>query len=155
MMDPSPPKSPPRRVWVFFYGSFMSPAVLAKAGVHPADPQTARLDGWDLTIAPRATLIPAPERSVYGIAARLTHGELDRLYAKDFFGFGAYLPEAVLLTDAEGRALPALTYVAWQPEGGRPAPDYVEKILSVAREHAFPEEYVLHVRSFIEPECGS
>jgi hypothetical protein len=138
-----------RRLWVFFYGSFMSPDVLARADVHPADPQTARLDGWELTIAPRATLIPAPGRSVHGVVARLTHAELDRLYAKDFFGFGAYLPEAVLVTIAPEDRLPAITYISWELEGGRPAPDYVEKILSVACERSFPEEYVRHVRSFL------
>jgi catechol 2,3-dioxygenase-like lactoylglutathione lyase family enzyme len=143
------PKPESRRVWVFFYGSFMSPEVLAEAGVHPTDLQKARLDGWKLTIAPRATLVPAANASVWGIAARLTHAELDRLYAKDFFGFGAYLPEAVLVMRDAGDPLPAISYIAWQVEGGKPARDYVEKILSVARQYSFPEDYVRHIESFL------
>jgi len=99
-----------RKVWVFFYGSFMSPAVLAKADVRPTDLQKARLDGWELTIAPRATLMPAPGRSVHGILARLTHAELGQLYGKDFFGFGTYLPEAVLVTPASGNPLPGVRH---------------------------------------------
>jgi len=136
-------------VWVFFYGSFMSPEVLAKADVHPTDLQKARLDGWNLTIAPRATLVPAANATVYGVVARLTHVELDKLYAKDWFGFGTYLPEAVLVTLEAGGPLPAISYIAWRLEGGKPARDYVEKILSVARQFAFPADYVRHIESFL------
>ena len=149
------PSKPPRRthskrpVWVFFYGSFMSPGVLAKADVHPTDLQKARLDGWELAIAPRATLVPAAKSSVYGVVARLTHADLDRLYAKDLFGFGAYLPEAVLVTRDAGGPLPAISYIAWQLEGGKPTPEYLEKILSVAQEYSFPEDYVRHIQSFL------
>jgi hypothetical protein len=144
--DPNPGA---RRIWVFFYGSFMSPEVLAKADVRPTDLQKARLDGWELTIAPRATLVPSPGRSAFGVVARLTHAELDRLYTKDWFGFGTYLPEAVLVNETAQCSLPAVTYISWQVEGGKPARDYVEKILSVAREHGFPEEYVRHIESFV------
>jgi hypothetical protein len=145
----SDPNSAVRRIWVFFYGSFMSPDVLAKADVRPTDLRKARLDGWELTIAPRATLVPSPGRSVYGVAGRLTHAELERLYTKDWFGFGTYLPEAVLVNDTARGSWPAVTYVSWQLEGGKPTGDYVEKILSVARERAFPEEYVRHIESFL------
>ena len=137
-----------RTVGTFFYGSFMNREVLAKADVHPADPRVAALDDWELAIAPRATLVPKPGGRVYGILAGLTHGDLDRLYAKDWFGFGTYLPEAVIVADAEGRRVPALCYVAWQTEGGKPAAEYLEKMLAVARERSFPEDYVRHIRSF-------
>ena len=143
------PKTAMRTVKVFFYGSFMSPEVLAKADVHPTDLQKARLEGWKLVIAPRATLVPAASASVYGVVARLTHVELDRLYAKDWFGFGTYLPEAVLVTLDAGDPLPAISYIAWQLEGGKPTRDYVEKILSVARQFSFPEDYVRHIQSFL------
>jgi len=138
-----------RRVWVYFYGSFMNPAVLAKADVHATDRQMARLDGWQLRIASRATIVPAAGASVYGIVARLTHPEIDTLYKTDVFGFGPYVPEAVLVTPSSGAPVPALCYVAWQLAEGRPGPEYLEKMLSVAREYAFPEEYVRHIQSFL------
>jgi hypothetical protein len=137
-----------RKVWTFFYGSFMNPAVLAKAAVHPAEPQMARLDGWELKIAPRATLVPVPHGRVYGILARITHPDIDKLYAKDWFGFGTYLPEAVVVTTAAGLQVPAMCYIAWQTEGGRPTGEYLEKMVTIAREYAFPEEYVRHIQSF-------
>ena len=90
-----------RRVRTLFYGSFMNPEVLAKAGVRPTDAQIGRLDGWDIRIAPRATLIPSDGRSVFGILARSAHADLEKLYTRDCFGSGTYLPEAVLVAAAQ------------------------------------------------------
>jgi cation transport regulator ChaC len=137
-----------RSVWAFFYGSFMNPRVLARAGVRPALPRRARLAGWDIRIRPRATLVPSARRSVYGILAKVTHAELDKLYAKDWFGFGAYLPEAVAVSDPQRRRVPALCYIAWKEQKGKPTQEYLQKILSVAVEHRFPRWYVERLRSF-------
>jgi hypothetical protein len=138
-----------RRVWTFFYGSFMNPAVLAKADVHPTELQKARLDAWRLTIAPRATLVPSRRDAVFGILAQLTHADLDKLYTKDWFGFGTYLPEAVAVTDANGRQVPALTYIAWEERSGKPTAEYIERIVSIARAYSFPDDYVRHIESFL------
>ena len=137
-----------RKVWTFFYGSFMNPEVLAKADVWPDEAQMARLDGWDLKIAPRATLIPAAGRSVFGVLAQLTHPDIEKLYTRDWFGFGTYLPEAVLVADSAGRSLPALSYIAWETEGGTPGAEYLEKMVTIARHHGFPDWYINHIASF-------
>ena len=111
-----------RKIWTFFYGSFMNSDVLAKADVHPTQRQMARLDGWELKIAPRATLIPAQGGSVFGILAQLTHSDIDKLYTRDWFGFGTYLPEAVIVTDAAARELSSVLYRladgGWSALGG-------------------------------------
>ena len=138
-----------RRVWVFFYGSFMNAEVLARADVHPTEQQMARLDGWGLKIEPRATLVPAEDARVFGILARLTHAQLDKLYTQDWFGFGTYLPEAVMVIGGAGRHVPAMCYIAWETVGGRPTDEYIGKMVSVAREYAFPEDYVRHIQSFL------
>ena len=140
-----------RKVWTFFYGSFMNPDVLAKAEVSPSQRQMARLEGWELRISPRATLAPAPESCVYGVLAQLTHSDIDKLYTKDWFGFGTYLPEAVIVTDAAARQWAALCFIAWQTEGGAPTEEYIGKMVAVAREFSFPEDYVRHIRSFVLP----
>jgi hypothetical protein len=137
-----------RKVWTFFYGSFMNPEVLAKAGVRPTETQRGRLDGWDINIAPRATLIPAEGESVFGILAKLTHADLEKLYTKDWFGFGTYLPEAVLIADSLERLVPALSYVAWEMEGGSPGDEYIQKVLTVAQQFKFPDWYVTRIKSF-------
>jgi hypothetical protein len=138
-----------RRVWTFFYGSFMNPAVLAKADVHPTELQKARLEGWQLTIVPRATLVPSKRDAVFGILAQLTHADLDKLYTKDWFGFGTYLPESVVVTDANGRQVPALTYISWETSSAKPTLEYIERILSIARAYSFPDDYIRHIESFL------
>ena len=137
-----------RKVWTFFYGSFMNPEVLGKAQVRPTEAQMARLDGWDIRIAPHATLVPVNGRSVFGVLGQLTHPDLEKLYTKDWFGFGTYLPEAVLVADSAGRFLPALTYVAWDMEGGRPSEEYLHKIVIVAQQFKFPDWYINRIKSF-------
>ena len=72
-----------RKVWTFFYGSFVNPRVLNKAGVFTTDAQRGKLNGWDIVIEPRATLKPSDECCVYGILAKVSHADLDKLYAKD------------------------------------------------------------------------
>jgi len=66
------------------------------------------------------------------------HSELDKLYTRDWFGFGSYLPEAVMVTDAAARQTAAMCYIAWQIEGGKPTDAYIGKMPSVAREYPFP-----------------
>jgi len=144
-----------RKIWTFFYGSFMNSDVLAKADVHPTQRQMARLDGWELKIARHATLIPAQGGSVFGILAQLTHSDIDKLYTRDWFGFGTYLPEAVIVTDAAARQLAAMCYIAWQTEGGVPSEEYVGKMVSVAREFSFPDHYVRHIQSFVQTDQGA
>ena len=76
------------RVRVFFYGSYMNPAVLREVELAPERLEVARLDGYDIRIAPRANLVPSPQHCVYGVLTQVTHAELARLYAhaKDVLG---------------------------------------------------------------------
>ena len=137
-----------RGVWTFFYGSFMNPEVLAQADVRPTEAQMARLDGWDIKIAPRATLVPSEGKSVFGVLAKLTHADLEKLYTKDWFGFGTYLPEAVLVADSAERLVPALSYIAWEMEGGSPSHEYIQKVVTVAQQFRFPDWYINRIKSF-------
>jgi hypothetical protein len=137
-----------RTVWTFFYGSFMNPDVLAKAEVRPTEAQMGRLDGWDIKIAPRATLVPSEGRSVFGILAKVTHADLEKLYTKDWFGFGTYLPEAVLVEDSAEQLVPALSYIAWEMEGGSPTHEYISNVVTAARQFRFPEWYIDRLKSF-------
>jgi hypothetical protein len=137
-----------RTVWTFFYGSFMNPDVLANAEVRPTEAQMGRLDGWDIKIAPRATLVPSEGRSVFGILAKVTHADLEKLYTKDWFGFGTYLPEAVLVEDSAEQLVPALSYIAWEMEGGSPTHEYISNVVTAARQFRFPEWYIDRLKSF-------
>jgi hypothetical protein len=135
-----------RKIPVFFYGSFINVEVLKRADVVPEDYRVARLPGWELTIAPLATLAPKDAAAAFGIVVDCTHVELERLYAQDWVG--TYLPEPVLV-DIDGALLPALTYIKWDYEPSAAAPDYVERIAGPAEKLEFPAWYIAHIRGFI------
>jgi len=131
------------RVWTFFYGSYMNRAVLSEADVAFGAFEVARLDGYDIRIAPRANLVASPEHCVYGVLARATHPELARLYAhaKDVLG-ETYLPHPVLAHTQDGDWRAALCYIALSMVPRAPDPAYVDRIVAPARELGFPEWYV-------------
>ena len=57
---------------VFFYGLFRDMGVLKQRGPAPRRPQVTRLDGYDIDIRERATLIRNAASRVYGIVTALT-----------------------------------------------------------------------------------
>jgi len=139
-----------RKVWTFWYGSYMNPAVLAESGLHPDAFEVARLDGYDIRIAPRANLVHADGFAVYGVLAEATHEELDRLYAHARNVLGeVYLPEAVLVRTRDGAWRPALCYIASAMEPRPPDRGYVERILRPARDLGFPSWYVEKIERFL------
>lgn len=138
-----------RRVWVFFYGSYMNADVLASLDLVPQRVEIARLAGFDIRIEPLANLVPSDRDCVYGILTTATHAELDRLYHHAQHVLGAqYLPEAVLVETSGGTLRPALCYVAPVMTPGPVGPDYLERILWPARIHGFPEWYIARLESF-------
>jgi hypothetical protein len=136
-------------VHAFFYGSYMNLEVLAQVDLRPRDVEIACLPGFDIRIAPLANLVPSHDHSVYGILARASHAELERLYAhaRDVLG-GTYLPRAVVVETRDRRFVPALCYIADDAGAGAPSADYLERILKPARELDFPDWYVRRLESF-------
>jgi hypothetical protein len=138
-----------RKVWVFFYGSYINFDVLREVQLAPEQWEVARLHGFDIRIRPRANLVPSEQHCVYGIVTAATHAELARLYAHAREVLGeVYLPEAVLVQTLAGLWRPALCYIC--PEMvARPADaPYVERIAGPARAFGFPEWYVARLESF-------
>jgi hypothetical protein len=135
-------------VAVFFYGSYMNRRVLAEVDFAPARLEVARLDGYDIRIAPRANLVAAPGACVYGLLAEATHSELARLYAHAHDVLGeTYLPHPVLVQVAAGGWHPALCYIASEMALRPPDPAYVDRIVQPAREHAFPASYLARLEA--------
>ena len=131
------------KVRVFFYGSYMNRAVLREVDLAPDHLEVARLAGYDISIAPRANLVPSSGRCVYGVLAEATHAELDRLYshARDVLG-EIYLPHPVLAQTLRDAWVPALCYIAPSMKARRPDPAYVDRIVEPAREFGFPTWYI-------------
>ena len=138
-----------QRVPVFFYGSYINGDVLREVGLVPDRMEVARLDGYDIRVAPIANLVAAEHHSVYGVLVDATHEELDRLYAhaRDVLG-GLYLPRAVIVATAGERLVPALCYIAEELADRPSDPAYLERILAPARTYGFPAWYLERLASF-------
>jgi hypothetical protein len=141
----------PWRVRVFFYGTFMNPAVLARYGITVEKVTAARVQNFDIYIRPRVNLISKKGASVYGGVVSVTHEELDRIYVGLEKQFGLkYLPEAVLAESIETSAEsePVLCFIAAEMEPDTPEPQYVRKLAACVRALNLPESYALHIESF-------
>ena len=138
-----------QKVWTFFYGLYINFSALREVDLVLGEWETARLMGYELRIAPRANLVPADGKCVFGIVGTAAHEELDRLYrhAKEILG-ETYLPMPVLVETLAGGWRPALCYVAPAMKGGPADPYYVGLIAKPARAYGFPEWYVAHIESF-------
>jgi hypothetical protein len=136
------------KVRVFFYGSYMNPAVLREMGLAPEHFDVARLDGYDIRIAPRANLVRSSEHCVYGVLVEATHAELSRLYAhaKDVLG-ETYLPHPILTQTQSGAWFPSLCYLAPSMVPRPPDPAYVDRIVRPARDLGFPDWYIRRLES--------
>jgi hypothetical protein len=133
-------------VWVFFYGSFINLNVLQQAGYTPERLEVARLNGFDIRIQPLANLVHSDQHCVYGIVAPATHEQLRRLYSQEWVG--TYLPEPVLVQTLDGKWRPAFCYLAPSPAPGPASDDYIDRIVTPARQHGFPAWYIARLESF-------
>src|ERR1700752_4938337 len=118
------------RTWIFFYGTFMDPAVLNAQGIDCTELIPARLSGYELRLRPRGNLIANDRSVVYGSIANLRHDDIARLYQSldDRWGL-KYLPEAVLAETLDGTYKPALCYIVPHMEDSAPDPEYVTQMV--------------------------
>ena len=125
---------------VFFYGLFMDMGLLQQRGLTPRHPQVARLDGYDVDIRDRATLIRNATARVYGIVTGLTHEDIGTRYADP--SVRDYRPEAVVVTLADARQVPAWCYNLPQVTGARRDTVYAVRLVEVSKTLAFPGDYL-------------
>ena len=134
-----------RRVDVFFYGLFMDEQLLAGKGVRPTDVRPATVPGFALRIGASATLVPTPASQVHGLLMKLTHEEIERLYAEP--SVQAYQPEAVLAVARDGDPVAALCYnLAEAPTLTERNPEYVAKLRSLAQRVGLPSDYIASIQ---------
>jgi AIG2-like family len=106
-------------------------------------------------IRPLANVVRSERHCVYGIVTRAAHEELHRLYkhAEEVLG-AIYAPEAVLTETRDGKLLPALCYIARAMNAGVPADEYIDRVVTPAKEFGFPGWYVDRLGSFRSSEGG-
>jgi hypothetical protein len=133
-----------RPMVVFFYGLFMDPEVLERKGVRAADPKVARLEGYWLSIAARATLVHDPAETVCGILMQVSADDLRRLYSDA--SVRDYRPEAVRVTLGDGQRVEAVCYTLPPPvERVEPNPTYAAELYSLANRLGLPEDYLAKI----------
>jgi hypothetical protein len=128
---------------VFFYGLFMDAAVLEATGVAGSARRPAVLRDWTLRVGERATIVPAPGETVFGIVMTMSLPNLHRLYRQP--GLCRYRAAAVLAQGVADDASPiaALAYVLPKPPGpSERNPDYAAKLRALAVRLGFPVEYI-------------
>jgi hypothetical protein len=138
---------------VFFYGLFMDMGVLQQRGLAPRHPQVARLDGYDIDIRERATLIRHATARVYGLVTELTQEDIGTLYGDP--SVRDYRPEAVVVTLADDRQVLAWCDILPQVTGARRNMGYAVKLVEVAKTLAFPGEYLDRLQRLAQEEPAS
>ena len=123
----------------------MDESLLRSKGVTHPDLRPAALNGYQLRIGNRATLIPVEGGIVYGLVASLSHDKVEQLYSEP--SVQDYKPEAVLVHLSDGNRLPALCFNLPEPpsEEERNA-EYAAKLRELARRLNFPDEYVQSIQ---------
>ena len=130
-----------RRIDVFFYGLFMDPEVLREAGVTASNPRRAYVEGFELRIGTRATLVTSADARAYGMVYSLTQPEIDRLYSKA--GLEQYRPEAVRVRPLDGEPRPAICYnLPEAPRAEERNPEYAARLQRIFTKLGFPADYI-------------
>jgi hypothetical protein len=130
-----------RKIAVFFYGLFMDESLLQGKGIDSPNIQVATVSGFRLRIGQRATLVPDQKGLVHGVIAKLTHAEIEQLYAEP--SVRDYHPEAVVANMADGGSLPALCFnLVVPPSPDEHNPEYGRKLRELAEQLGLPSEYV-------------
>ena len=134
-----------RKINVFFYGLFMDEALLQAKGITSPNLRVAFVQGFQLRIGNRATLVPIPSERVFGVVASLTHRELEQLYSEP--SLQAYKPEAILAHLLNGESMAVLCFnLVESPSDDEHNPEYAAKLRTLAAQLQFPPDYVSSIQ---------
>lgn len=135
---------------VFFYGLFMDPLLLQQQGFAPEQVQLARLDGYQLKIGARATLVANAKSCAWGTLMQLSKAQLQQLYRGD--GVQDYRPinvEPHLVAGPSHGGISAQTYVLAESQLAGSNSEYAAKLAAVAHRLKLPETYVEEIATWI------
>lgn len=124
---------------VFFYGLFMDQRRLAELGVASQDPVMGRLEGYQLQIGQRATLVPAPGQRAYGMLLTVDSNDLQTLYVQA--SVADYVAESVEVVVAADRRESAQCYNLPVSMLAGSNPEYAQALLRLAEELGLPGDY--------------
>ena len=133
---------------VFFYGLYMDSRLLEGMGFHPESCEKAKLGHYRIHIGDRATLIPDPGSTAYGVLMTLPGDEAEKLYARpEVAGYEAERVDVTLLDDESIQA--AVAYIL--PEealGADPNTGYAKRLATLVTELGLPSTYAQIISRF-------
>ena len=137
------------KVWVFFYGTFMSARVLRQHGIECNATHPARVSGYLLSIRPRVNLTQNRGSCVYGGMAFVSQNDIAALYdgLKEQFGI-IYQPYPVMAELSDGSIRAALCFISSIITDDAPDNGYIDEMMICAREMHAPEIYLSHIDAF-------
>lgn len=133
-------KAPEHTFDVFFYGLNMDAELLSSKGVVPRNPRAALVEDHVVILGAKAMLLRSHGGRAYGMLFRLTHREMDTLYA----GLHDYRPEpftAILVNaDEDARPVAAISMVHRDPPvDSNYDPAYFARWKHLVRQLGFPD----------------
>ncbi len=130
---------------IFFYGLFMDASLLREKGLHPTVLGPAELPGFQIRIGNRASLIPSPQSTSYGMLIDLPDEEATTLYSAP--DVSDYRPEHVSVILLKHRTIQtSLCYnlPAGKLEVGMIA-EYAEQLSALVLQLGFPSAYASEI----------
>jgi len=145
-------------VTYFAYGSNMAPDVMARLCPHHRYLGPACLNDHRLAFTRRsvrtgtgvADVVPAPGQTVWGALYEIGDDELAAVDKKEGYDW-AYTRVTLPVRPADGSQRLAVVYTvaAKQTPELLPSPEYLDLIITAARERGLPEEYVTRLSDII------
>ena len=147
--------------WYFAYGSNLSMDRKEKRTGCIREARVAHLPGYRLAFNKQgengevyANIMPADGDEVWGVIYRCNPEAMAKLDHCEGVDSGHYTREQVTAITRSGDAVPAETYIAGEGhlcEEGRPSDRYLNCILSGAKEHGLPADYIRRVEAIARP----
>jgi len=122
----------------------MDESLLATKGIKPFEVNPGFVDGYELRIGERATLLPRPDSRAYGALMDIAPRDATQLYAEE--SVADYLPEAVTVELMDGTRVEATCYNLPGDKVTGANKQYAASLLDVATRLDFPDSYLDQIR---------
>lgn len=122
----------------------MNEESLAKRGIQQTRIVPGFVDGYELRIGERATLVRKPDGRAYGVLMEIDAADVDALYSDA--SVADYVAELVTVELADGDSVKATCYNLPAGEVAGRNDEYAKALLRVASNLGFPESYLEQIR---------
>jgi gamma-glutamylcyclotransferase len=148
--------------WYFAYGSNLDIDQKERRTGKIRETRRVRLEGYRIVFnklgidgTGKANIMPDKNKVVWGIVYLCSPAALKQMDDYEGVHGGDYYRKDVLVQCDSGKVIEAITYLAGEvciQSDIAPSSDYLQRILSGARNHGLPEEYILEVEGIAKGE---